>query len=154
LIKYRRKSTWNFTLNQRFPEVMAACANAIRPEQKGTWITDQMIRAYLNFHQQGYAHSIECWSEGSLIGGMYGTYVAGVFSGESMFYREKNASKLCLLYLIEGLAQNGISWIDIQMLTPHLEALGAKTISRSSYLKWLDQAKAKASSLAFVGQKN
>lgn len=149
LLKSRRRCSWVFTVNQDFDQVIKACSQSFRPEQAGTWITEAMMGAFREFHRQGYAHSIECWEQGKLIGGLYGTYVAGVFSGESMFYYRSGASKLSLLYLIELLASQGIEWMDIQMLTPHMKALGAKTISRRVFLERLEKAKAKAKPLVF-----
>jgi leucyl/phenylalanyl-tRNA--protein transferase len=100
-----------------------------------------MKRAYLQFHQQGYAHSVECWDGTELIGGLYGVYVGGVFSAESMFYLRPNASKLCILNLVGHLQKMGMHWLDIQMLTPHLKKMGAREVTRLQYLKMLEAAK-------------
>ena len=147
LEKARRNCPWKFTFNQAFDQVLEQCAESERPDQSGTWITPRMMVAYRKFHREAYAHSIECWQEDQLIGGLYGVYVAGVFSGESMFYTEPNASKFCLLELIDTLKKNGLSWMDIQMLTPHMEAMGATAISRKNYLERLNTAKQQASPL-------
>jgi len=144
LDKAWRNCSYSFSFNKAFDLVVEKCAFAGRPNQSGTWITPQMRKAYNRFHQQGYAHSIECWEGESLIGGIYGVYVAGLFSGESMFYTKPNASKFCLLQLIQSLQANGLSWMDIQMLTPHMEVMGAKTIRRKKFLDKLTQAKRQA----------
>ena len=110
---------------------------AQRTHESGTWITRQMIRAYCELHRQGHAHSVEVWEGTELVGGLYGVDGCGSFSGESMFSLRSNASKLALLFLIEYLKERGLDWIDIQMVTPHLEALGAKTVSRAYFLEKL-----------------
>ena len=96
-----------------------------------------MIRAYCELHRQGHAHSVEVWEGTELVGGLYGVDAAGSFSGESMFSLRSNASKLALLFLIEHLKERGLDWIDIQMVSPHLEALGAKVVSRAEFLEKL-----------------
>ena len=100
-----------------------------------------MIDAYNELHSSGYAHSAEAWNieTGALAGGIYGVFVEGAFAGESMFYNEPNASKLSLLYLVDQLQARGVEWIDIQQLTPHMEKLGAKLISRDDFLNRLQQ---------------
>ena len=143
LQKIRRnlEEKWQFTFNQCFDEVMKQCAQRERPGQSGTWISQKLQKAYLQFHQMGYAHSVECWNKDQkLMGGLYGTFVGGVFSGESMFYLEPSASKLCLLHLIDFLKQRQVMWMDIQMLTPHLEALGGRLIPKALFLQWLKES--------------
>jgi len=93
-----------------------------------------MIRAYCELHRQGHAHSVEVWEDAELVGGMYGVDACGSFSGESMFSLRSDASKLALLFLIDHLKERGLNWIDIQMVTPHLEALGAKEVPRADFL--------------------
>ena len=128
---------WEFTKNQDFGGVISACATVPR-DSPGTWITPEMHAAYLDFHRAGHAHSFETWSaDRKLIGGIYGVEVDGVFSAESMFYREPYASKFALLTLIEDLQSRGFEWLDIQMLTPHMVALGAKELSRAKFLQKL-----------------
>jgi len=105
-----------------------------RKFESGTWITPQMIAAYNELHKAGHAHSVEVWESTELVGGVYGVDGCGSFSGESMFTFRPNASKLALLYLIEHLKSRGLDWIDIQMLTPHMEAMGASTIPRDRFL--------------------
>ena len=132
-----KKTKLHFTLDQRFESVIEACARIKRPGQPGTWITAEMFQAYLKLHHLGHAHSVEAWDGTRLVGGVYGVAVKGVFAGESMFHLSPNASKLALLFLIEHLRSRKASWIDIQVLTPHLEALGAREISRDAFLKKL-----------------
>lgn len=119
--------------------VLEACAKQNRPGQEGTWITPSLIPAYTKFHEEGYAHSIECWRENELVGGLYGVYVKGVFSGESMFHSESNASKLCLVEMALKLKSLGLSWMDIQMITPVTEHLGGHYIPRRDFLLRLEQ---------------
>jgi leucyl/phenylalanyl-tRNA--protein transferase len=137
-----REAGGRFTWDQAFPEVIRACAESPRPGQKGTWITDELVSGYLEFHRLGYAHSLEAWDAGGhLVGGIYGVEVDGVFSGESMFHRAPNVSKLALLEVMEWLSVRGLTWIDIQVMTPHLEALGARMLPRSAFLQKLHQTK-------------
>lgn len=135
LARLRRNTPLAFTLDTAFDQVIAECRRMPRPEQEGTWITLPMVRAYCDFHRAGYAHSVEAWDEaGNLVGGLYGVCVAGVFSGESMFHSVPNASKLALLFLTDYLQSRGLTWMDIQVMTPHLAALGASEISREEFL--------------------
>lgn len=134
LEKIRRKGTYRFTFNQAFTQVMEGCARQPRPGQEGTWIIPAMLPAYLEFHREGYAHSIECWRGDELVGGLYGVCVKGVFSGESMFHTEPNTSKLCLVELALKLKSLGLDWMDIQMVTPVTEHLGGHYISRRDFL--------------------
>lgn len=135
LEKFIRKTDLKITFNKAFTEVMNECAQVPRPGQGGTWITPPMLKAYKKFHDEGYAHSIECWQGDTLVGGMYGVFVNGVFSGESMFYKVSNASKLCLVKMIEQLKANGLTWMDIQMTTSVTESLGGKYISKAEFLQ-------------------
>ena len=130
----RRRSLWRFTIDHSFPDVITACASTPRPGQQGTWIFPEVVHAYTRLHLLGHAHSVEVWEEEELIGGVYGVDAGGVFNGESMFYRRPNASKLAILFLIEHLASRGLDWMDIQMMTPHMKALGATTIKRDRFL--------------------
>ncbi len=129
-----RQSPCTTVIDRDFPRVISACAAAERPGQDGTWITPEMIHAYVRLHGLGIAHSFEAWRDGELVGGGYGVAIDGAFAAESMFYREANASKLAFLGLVEHLASRGLDWIDIQMMTPHMERLGARTIPREDFL--------------------
>jgi len=130
----RTRHTFHFTIDQSFPQVITHCATVERKHETGTWITRQMIRAYCELHERGHAHSVEVWEGSELVGGLYGVDACGSFSGESMFSLRSNASKLALLFLLEHLKARGLDWMDIQMVTPHLEALGAKAIPRADFL--------------------
>ena len=139
----RNHSRLRFTINQAFPTVIRACALAVRSGETGTWITPQIIRAYCELNQLGHAHSVEAWEDEALVGGIYGVEVDGAFGGESMFYVRPNASKLALLFLIDHLRSRGLDWMDIQMMTPHMEALGAKLITRDEFLERLALTRAR-----------
>ena len=140
LAKEARKSRFSFTIDKAFSDVMDACAASVRGDQPGggTWITPAFKRAYRELHEEGCAHSVEAWDEnGELVGGLYGVDAGGVFCGESMFFRRPNASKLSLLLLIDHLKSRGSTWLDAQVMTPHMEALGAKEIWRDEFLEKL-----------------
>lgn len=139
LARLRRRSGFNFTIDRAFEQVIAACRAAPRPGQDGTWITEEFVDAYSRLHEAGRAHSVEAWdSAGELVGGLYGVEIDGVFTGESMFHRASNASKLALLHLVDHLAARGADWIDIETMTPHFAALGATLISRGEFLDRLE----------------
>ena len=138
LARERRRTSLRLTIDRDFGSVIKSCAAAVRPAEDGTWITEEMISAYCELHRRGHAHSAEAWAaDGRLVGGIYGVEVDGAFAGESMFYAEPNASKLALLYLIEHLSSRGLDWIDIQVMTPHMEKLGAKLVTRDEFLERL-----------------
>lgn len=140
LARLRRQNPFRLTIDEAFEEVIVSCARVKRKRERGTWITMQMIRAYTKLHLEGHAHSVEAWEGDTLVGGLYGVDAGGAFSGESMFYYRPNASKLVLLHLIEHLQSRGLDWIDIQMMTLHMEDLGAKEIPRSQFLNKLSAA--------------
>jgi leucyl/phenylalanyl-tRNA---protein transferase len=141
LRKARAKADYTFTIDRSFDEVINACAVTRRKGQRGTWITDEVFESYREMHRLGCAHSVEAWdAEGNLVGGLYGVDPGGVFCGESMFHRQPNASKFALLYLVEHLKTRGATWLDIQVMTPHFELLGAREIKRSEFLDKLDRA--------------
>ena len=148
LARLRRRTALTFTIDQDFGGVIASCCRSPRPGQAGTWITPAMIRAYQNLHLAGHAHSVEVRDEaGALVGGLYGVAAGGVFSGESMFHTVSNASKLALLFLVDHLRARDLSWIDIQMMTPHMAALGAHEIPRDGFLDRLDAEHARGLTL-------
>jgi len=135
LEKLRRKTEFTFTIDKDFRSVIRECSLARRPGQGGTWITWEFAEVYTQLHNEGMAHSVEAWDAlGNLAGGLYGVDAGGVFCGESMFYKSPNASKLALLFLIDHLGTRGSTWLDAQVMTPHLEALGAKDIYRDAFL--------------------
>ena len=143
LQKAARKSPFTFSIDRAFSKVIAACAEAPRPDQDGTWIEPAIVEAYTALHRAGDAHSVEVWDGEDLVGGVYGVDSGGVFTGESMFYRKPNGSKLALLHLIEHLRERGATWLDCQVMTPHMEAFGARLITRSRFLDMLEAAQAK-----------
>jgi leucyl/phenylalanyl-tRNA--protein transferase len=139
LSKIIRKGIFQITIDRAFPEVMKGCA-APGPGRRTTWITREFLKAYTDLHEQGHAHSLECWMENKLVGGIYGIAIGGFFAGESMFHRVSNASKIALYHLIEHLRQRHFTLFDIQMLTAITTSLGAIQISRAEYLKRLSFA--------------
>ena len=142
LRKVQKRAPFTFTIDRDFRAVIRACSEAERPEQDGTWIAPNIITAYTRFHDAGDAHSIEAWQGDELVGGLYGIDAGGVFTGESMFHRRPDASKLALLFLIEHLRSRGAKLIDCQVMTPHMEALGAREIRRARFLDLLAEAQA------------
>jgi leucyl/phenylalanyl-tRNA--protein transferase len=152
LRKAASHTTLRFTIDTAFPEVIAGCAAAPRPGQDGTWIAPPIAKAYTALHEAGDAHSIEAWDGDELVGGLYGIDSGGAFTGESMFHTQANASKLALLFLIDHLRSRGVTWLDCQVMTPHMEALGARLIARSKFLDLLTGAQA-AGRLLFENRK-
>ncbi len=135
-----RRSPFTYTLDTAFDAVIARCRHSPRPGQAGTWITPAIQAAYGRLHRLGHAHSAEVWdADGGLVGGLYGVSAGGVFCGESMFHSASNASKFALLFLCEHLRSRGAGWLDIQVMTPHLAALGAAEIPRDEFLDRLEQ---------------
>lgn len=132
-----RRNTFEFTVNRAFADVIAACAGMERKDQDGTWITDDVAKAYTDLHQSGYAHSAEVWQEGRLVGGLYGIRLGNVFYGESMFSRVSNASKYAFIRYVELLQNEGVQLIDCQIYTKHLESLGAEMIPRAEFTELL-----------------
>src|ERR1017187_4570808 len=139
LSKLMRKQPFQITIDQAFQRVMDGCA-APAPGRRDTWITPEFINAYTRLHQQGHAHSVECWQADELVGGIYGVSFGGFFAGESMFHRISNASKVALCHLIGHLRGRGFELFDIQMVTPATRQLGATEISRLDYLNRLKTA--------------
>lgn len=135
LKREQQKSSFTFTIDRDFASVIESCAAAKRPDQGGTWITPEFIEVYCELYDAGIGHSVEAWNaDGKLVGGLYGIDAGGVFCGESMFHTAPNASKLALLFLIDHMRTRGATWLDAQVMTPHLEALGAKEIDRDQFL--------------------
>jgi leucyl/phenylalanyl-tRNA--protein transferase len=130
-----RSATLTISADRDFPAVIAACAATRRRGQDGTWISDEMMEAYIRLHELGWAHSVEAWEEGELVGGLYGLAIGRMFYGESMFSRRDNASKFAFAYLIRLLRERGFGMIDCQMYTDHLASLGAAEIPRSEFLQ-------------------
>jgi len=133
LAKLIRQQKFTITFNSAFSQVIKQCATINRPDQDGTWIVDEMLAAYNELHQQGYAHSVEVWQNGELVGGLYGVAIGKVFFGESMFAKVSNSSKIALVMLAQKLKKLGFNIIDTQVETPHLNSLGATLISRKEF---------------------
>jgi leucyl/phenylalanyl-tRNA--protein transferase len=140
LAKLMRKRPFRVTLDRAFGAVIAACAEEPRPGHDGTWITDEMIQAYVRLHELGFAHSAEAWEGERLVGGLYGVSLGAAFFGESMFASVPDASKVSFVTLVQQLGQWGIDLIDSQVHTTHLERFGAVAWSRKRYLGALKQA--------------
>ena len=139
LARFLRKSVYEVTRNRAFREVMQACA-APDPKRGGTWIAPEFIAAYTRLHELGHAHSVECWQDDKLVGGIYGVAIGGLFAGESMFHRADNASKVVLCHLVEHLQARGFVLFDIQMVTAATKPFGATMIPREEYLGRLVKA--------------
>jgi leucyl/phenylalanyl-tRNA--protein transferase len=132
-----RQRPWVIRLDTSFEAVMRACA---KRGEEGTWISEEIVQSYVALHRRGQAHSVEVWREGSLVGGLYGVHLGGVFFGESMFHRERDASKAALVALVDRLRHKGFALLDTQWTTPHLEQFGAIEIPRREYLRQLKRA--------------
>lgn len=137
LKKAMRKRPYALRLDTAFAQVIDRCADAPRPEQDGTWITDDMRDAYIELHQHGFAHSAEAWLGDDLVGGLYGVCLGHMFFGESMFADAPNASKMAFVALVEQLRAWGVTLIDCQVHTDHLARFGAKEWPRERYLRAL-----------------
>jgi leucyl/phenylalanyl-tRNA--protein transferase len=134
-----RSDIFELTSDRCFREVMEACA-APAPGRTESWINDEILRLYTALHASGHAHSIECWRDGELAGGLYGVRLGAAFFGESMFSRQRDASKVALVHLVEGLKRGGFVLLDTQFITAHLARFGAVEIPRERYLLKLHDA--------------
>lgn len=134
LKRVMRSGRFTTTVNRDFEGVMRACA---ANREDGTWMTEELLRAYVGLHARGLAHSIEVWRGDRLAGGLYGVHLGSAFFGESMFHTETDASKVALVTLVEGMRASGFTLLDIQWVTPHLAGFGAIEISRREYLDLL-----------------
>lgn len=133
----RSAKEYEVSFNSAFSEVVAHCGDPKRP---GGWIDHSILDAYTTLHHMGWAHSVEVWRHGTLVGGLYGVRIHGFFAGESMFHLATDASKVALVHLVEWLKGTGASLLDIQWTTDHLQSLGAIDIARSDYLNRLKDA--------------
>src|SRR6478672_10160377 len=133
----RSQRRFELRINTSFEAVMRACAD---PERPHGWIDASFVAAYCELHRLGWAHSIETWHDGELVGGLYGVACGGFFAGESMFHRATDASKVALLGLVGQLRASGMTLLDVQWLTPHLATLGATEVPRANYLTLLQEA--------------
>jgi leucyl/phenylalanyl-tRNA--protein transferase len=126
------QSVFSITVDQRFHTVITLCA-----DRSETWISDEIVRAYTVLHEQGFAHSVEAWLKGELVGGLYGVAIRGAFFGESMFTRVSDASKVCLVFLVRHLIERGYTLLDSQIINDHVRQFGAVEIPREEYLRLL-----------------
>lgn len=134
-----RSGRYEIRVDEDFGAVIRACAER-RPERPETWIDAGIISAFEGLHERGLAHSVEAYREGRLAGGLYGVSFGGAFMGESMFSRERDASKVCLYHLVERLKERGFVLLDCQIQNDHMQSLGAREIPESEYLSRLNYA--------------
>ena len=134
-----RKDIFKVTFNQNFKEVISQCKSKERKGQAGTWITNEMQKAYIKLHELGIAKSVEVWKNKELVGGLYGIDLGHVFCGESMFSNVSNASKAAFIYLSQKLEKENYKLIDCQVYNAHLASLGAEEISRNNFIKFLQK---------------
>jgi len=132
-----RQGKFEIRINHDFEATMRGCKDQ---REGGTWISDELVAAYVRLHEMGFAHSVEAWLNGELVGGLYGVSLRGAFFGESMFHRERDASKVALVHLVERLRERGFVLLDTQSNTQHLRKFGCVDISASEYLKQLHLA--------------
>jgi len=130
-----KKSPFEVRINHAFAETMAGCA-----ERASTWIDQAIVNSYTRLYEMGYAHSVETWQEGHLVGGLYGVAMGGAFFGESMFSKVTDASKVALVHLVERMRERGFLLLDTQWSTPHSKQFGCEDISRSRYMRLLERA--------------
>lgn len=144
LRKSIKKKDWVVTFNQDFGAIIDQCSDTSirsKKESQGTWITKEIIEAYTNFFEAGYAYSIEVRLDNQIVGGLYGVQIGNAFSGESMFHKETDASKIAIVTLMHVLNQHGITWLDTQMVTSVIGDLGAIEIPREEFIQRLNQVK-------------
>jgi leucyl/phenylalanyl-tRNA--protein transferase len=140
LSKFQKKKPFSLSLDRAFREVIQACANSPRLDQDGTWISDEMMQAYIELHHQGHAHSIEVWRGEDLVGGLYGIAIGHCFFGESMFSHAANASKVAFVSLCQQFQRWQFPMIDCQVYSEHLASLGAREIDREPFEQSLAKA--------------
>ncbi|GHF27379.1 leucyl/phenylalanyl-tRNA--protein transferase [Kordiimonas sediminis] len=137
--KIVRKDKFTVTIDQAFPKVMEACS-APYDDRPSTWISERIQSLYTDLHRCGFAHSIECWNDGNLVGGLYGVRLMGAFFGESMFHTERDASKVALVHLVALLRRGNFTLLDTQFVTDHLKQFGAVQVERADYKGRLAEA--------------
>lgn len=135
LAKLVRQGRFRVTSDEAFEQVISDCA-----KREETWISEDIIQTYTDLHDVGFAHSIECWQDDTLVGGLYGVAIGGAFFGESMFHRVRDASKVALVHLVNHLTSQGFVLLDTQFITPHLARFGAIEISKANYEARLQEA--------------
>ena len=134
-----RQGIFDITCDTAFANVIQSCSKKRPGKEEGTWLVSEMVDAYCRLHEQGFAHSVECWQEGKLVGGLYGIALGKIFFGESMFSQAANASKVALVYLVELLRKWDFNLIDCLVKSEHLVRLGAKEISGMEFRQRLQQ---------------
>lgn len=139
LAKKIRKAPYEIRIDTAFEAVMTCCAEAA-PDRPSTWINSKIRSLYATLHQMGHAHSVEAWEDGQLVGGLYGVSLGAAFFGESMFSRRSDASKICLVYLVDRLKQRGFRLLDTQFTTEHLKTFGAIDVPKADYESMLAKA--------------
>jgi leucyl/phenylalanyl-tRNA--protein transferase len=141
LLQKLRSANWDFRINTNFEEVIKNCSSIKRPIHHGdSWITNDFIEAYTNLHKLGFALSVESYFKDELVGGFYGVGIGNYFSGESMFAKKSDASKLALIYFCEVCQDNEIEWIDCQSGSEHLERMGAVKIDKTEFIPMLEKS--------------
>ncbi len=139
--KLFKKDMYRVTLDRCFKDVITGCQRVVRSHEDGTWINNEIVEAYTNLHNEGFAHSVEVWNKnGDLVGGLYGVSIGNTFAGESMFSLEPNSSKYGFIKLVRFLESKDFSFIDCQQETSHLMSLGAASVSRSEFYSLLNEA--------------
>jgi leucyl/phenylalanyl-tRNA--protein transferase len=132
-------------IDTNFQKVVELCSNVKRNNQKGTWISSEIVDSYTQLHHMGYAHSFETYKDNTLVGGLYGVSIGAMFSGESMFHIETDASKVAFYYLIQFALKHQFHFIDCQQVTPHMQRMGGKVVARKDFLALLDKSLQKQS---------
>ncbi len=140
LKKVLKNKGFTVKFDTNFEEVIKSCAYVPRPGQDGTWLNADMIDAYIELHKLGYAHSVETYLDGKLVGGLYGIALGGTFFGESMFHKVSDASKVAFVYLVKKLKELDFDMIDCQQSTPHMARFGAVEIPRREFLERLSKS--------------
>ncbi len=151
LKKFLKKSPYEIRFNTNFKEVISECAHLPRKLQTSTWITEEIIKAYTNLFQHKLAYSVEAYLDNKLVGGVYGVCIGEIFSGESMFHKSDNASKVCLVHLIEKLKAKNIILLDTQMVTPVVKSLGGEEIEREEFVKIIKRCNLQKQRSYFLG---
>ena len=136
---YFNKAKYRVTFDQEFDTVIYKCGTAKDRKHEGTWISEEIVSSYSYLHEIGYAHSVEVWDGGTLVGGLYGIAIGKVFYGESMYSDAPNASKMALITLARVLQQQGFVLIDCQISNPHLESMGGRHIPRSMFMEYMSK---------------
>lgn len=139
LAKVVRSDRYEIRIDSDFDGVMDGCAGG-GEDRPSTWINERIRKLYYDLFRQGHVHTVEAWSEGRLVGGLYGLAIGSAFFGESMFHTARDASKVCLVHLVARLRAGGFTLLDTQFVTPHLATLGAVAVSRRKYHRMLDKA--------------